>query len=85
MRVGTLTIAEIAYTAQQEALTQVGGTAGAPWEQLTQAQKDVVLGAVTTQCQTTATPATPLTASVGGTNAAKALAVFTAVVDSMRV
>ncbi len=78
-------MAEIAYTAQQEALTQVGGTAGAPWDQLTQAQRDVVTGEVRTQVESTAVPASPLSATVGGDNAAKALAVFTAVVDSMRV
>lgn len=85
MRLGTLQIAEIAYTAQQEALAQVGGSAGAPWNTLTQAQRDAVTTAVRTQVETTPIPASPINATVGGTNAAKALAVFTAVVDSMRV
>lgn len=85
MRLGLLQVAEIAYTAQQEALTQVGGTAGAPWNTLTQAQRDVVTSAVRTQLDTTPVPASPLSATVGVDNASKALAVFTAVVDSMRV
>jgi hypothetical protein len=76
--------AKVAYDASQEALNELGGSAGVPWEQLTGAQQEPYIAEVWSILNGTADPISPIDPTVGPDNATKADIVFRAVVNALR-